>query len=85
MGILRLLLALGVVAEHSKYPIGAGSYTAVQAFFIISGFYMAFILSQNQYSISHFYRSRMLRMFPTYWSALAIALLYFAHSAVKVH
>jgi len=69
MGILRLLLAASVVAFHSG-PIfgfrGMGA-DAVQAFFILSGLYMALIVSVNYANATDFYLSRALRLFPVYW------------------
>jgi peptidoglycan/LPS O-acetylase OafA/YrhL len=78
MGLLRLLLALGVATEHANIAWGAGSYTAVEAFFIMSGFYMALILSSGRYSTKDFYLSRFFRLHPGYWAVLGIALCYYA-------
>lgn len=77
MGGLRFLLAIAVAAEHSNFSFGPGSYTAIQAFFIISGFYMSHILSGHKYTILNFYKSRFFRLFPSYWIVLIIALAYF--------
>ena len=68
MGTLRLLLALGVVTEHAGNSYFVGSYTAIQIFFMISGFYMALIWSSGRYeSVANFYASRCARLFPAYW------------------
>lgn len=67
MGILRLLLAIGVIAEHAGVAFGVGSFTAVEAFFMISGFYMSLILGNGSYRTLPFYLSRGLRIFPS-WS-----------------
>jgi peptidoglycan/LPS O-acetylase OafA/YrhL len=77
VGLLRLLLALGVATEHANIAWGAGSYTAVQAFFIMSGFYMAIILSSDRYTTKDFYFSRFFRLFPLYWAVLGFALCYY--------
>lgn len=48
MGLIRILLAISVIASHSDALFGfnfVGGGLAVQAFFMISGFYMALILS----------------------------------------
>ena len=48
MGLLRLILAISVVIWHSSPIFGislVGGQAAVQAFYIISGFYMALILN----------------------------------------
>jgi peptidoglycan/LPS O-acetylase OafA/YrhL len=78
MGLLRLLLALGVATEHANISWGVGGYTAVEAFFIISGFYMALILSSGRYSTRDFYASRFFRLYPAYWAVLGFAVLYYA-------
>lgn len=44
---------------------------AVQVFYIISGFYMAMVLSSRYSRPRDFYISRLLRIFPTYWVVLA--------------
>lgn len=76
MGLLRIMLALGVVLEHADYAIFVGSHTAVQIFFMISGFYMALMYGTRYQAPAPFYASRALRLLPTYWAALAICLLY---------
>jgi peptidoglycan/LPS O-acetylase OafA/YrhL len=80
MGIIRLLLATSVVLFHSGIPSGyniANSTVAVLSFFIISGFYMAFILDKKYKgpgSSLLFISNRFLRIFPLYWTILLITL-----------
>ena len=70
MGYIRFLLAVIVVAAHcgvNNWSIGASA--AVQAFFLISGFYMAATYSTNyngHYRALTFYVSRYLRLYPLY-------------------
>jgi peptidoglycan/LPS O-acetylase OafA/YrhL len=71
MGTLRLLLALAVAAHHSPFGIPlpfVDAETAVEAFFIISGFFIAMVLCENKAyrSIRTFYASRYLRLYPIY-------------------
>jgi len=78
LGLIRLLLALSVLIEHSSPVCGislAGGELAVQAFYVISGFYMAMIL-QDRYAgrLGRFYRNRFLRLFPMYWTILGLTL-----------
>lgn len=91
MGLLRLWLALVVMASHlhafSGLPRYLQSYLAVQAFFAISGFYMQLLLPEGQRpranDVAAFYVSRALRIYPLYFLALSIAVLwqlYFATS-----
>jgi peptidoglycan/LPS O-acetylase OafA/YrhL len=85
MGIFRLMLAMCVLFGHSV-PFGRLNYLdgmfAVESFFVISGFYMALVLSQKYTSqklgksyISIFYLSRYLRLYPAYLLALVLFLL----------
>lgn len=77
MGILRLYLALCVVAAHSNsvFPWEQHDGTqAVQIFYIISGFYMELISSKYKSKLE-FYASRFLRIFIPYWIILAIVLI----------
>jgi peptidoglycan/LPS O-acetylase OafA/YrhL len=77
MGLIRTLLAIAVVLNH--VPPYAGIHLihgplAVDAFFVISGFYMALILSERYDGrVGVFYWARALRIFPMYWAVLAIA------------
>lgn len=61
--------------EHADFPFFVGSYTAVEAFFLISGFYMSLILTQRYLDVVNFYKSRVLRLFPAYWIAIATAVI----------
>jgi peptidoglycan/LPS O-acetylase OafA/YrhL len=82
MGILRLILALAVVVDHAPQSFSVKPVpgdVAVEMFFMISGFYMALILS-TRYDTSHrggigaFYTARFLRLWPAY--AITAAVLY---------
>ncbi len=74
MGLLRMFLALAVFFSHEGYS-GLHLLTgeaAVQAFFVVSGFYMALIL-RGKYAAAPlpvFYTNRLLRLAPTYWIVL---------------
>lgn len=83
MGIIRILLALSVVIVHTGSLYGyniVGGELAVQAFYIISGFYMSLILNEkyinksNSYSL--FISNRFLRLFPIYWLVLVLTILF---------
>jgi peptidoglycan/LPS O-acetylase OafA/YrhL len=96
MGLLRLWLALAVVAEHISSVGGAvGAYRmlpaqlAVQCFYVISGFYMALVLDKK-YAQSKwiFFFNRITRLYPAYLALLAIAACFYWGSAAwlgKVH
>lgn len=73
MGILRILLALSVVASHGSSILGTKlcpGPLAVQIFFMISGFYMALVLGDryplNPRGLRLFYSNRALRLFPAF-------------------
>src|SRR5437868_6916470 len=78
MGLLRLYLALCVVAGHSSALLPWKMHDgrqAVEIFYMISGFYMSLVLSTKYNSRSSFYASRALRIFVPYGAALAFTLL----------
>lgn len=80
LGTIRFLLALGVVASHTRgyqfdlYP--DSGIVAVCAFFMLSGYLMPATLEKN-YSghATPYLINRFLRIFPMYWLALGIALV----------
>ena len=85
MGIFRYFLALVVIFCHVggasfQKPLDGNGGLAVQAFFLISGFYMALIFSKYQLGtekfakIKNFYFSRFLRIYPIYYITLIIML-----------
>lgn len=83
MGILRFILAITVVLTHSSSIFGinfVGGRIAVQAFYIISGFYMALILNEKYIKENDSYKlfitNRFLRLFPIYWVILLLTVLY---------
>ena len=82
MGILRYLLAITVVIAHSKALLGltfVGSEIAVQAFYIISGFYMTLVLNEKYTGVNSSYflfiKNRFLRLYPFYWLVLFLTIL----------
>ena len=78
MGLLRYYLAAAVIAWHTAgfygfYPMAG--YTAVQVFYMISGFYMALILNTKYVgagSYRVFLANRFLRIYPAYWAMLGL-------------
>lgn len=79
MGMLRFLLALSVVIQHSTPLFGHQLTTgivAVQGFFVVSGFYMALILAEKYPATKQgtwlFYSNRFLRIYPVYWSVCGL-------------
>lgn len=81
LGTLRILLVTAVVIAHTGPIAGltlTGAVVAVHTFFIVSGFYMALVLTEK-YAGPHAYRlfigNRILKLFPPYWAVLALTLL----------
>jgi peptidoglycan/LPS O-acetylase OafA/YrhL len=83
MGVVRTLLAIAVVLVHTgsffRYNITGGGQVAVQMFYMISGFYMALVLTEK-YTASpiDFYMNRLLRLLPVYWAVCVGALIGYA-------
>jgi len=79
MGSIRLFLAFAVLMSHAQvYDFNViPGHVAVQAFFIISGFYMSLILNQKykECSVFVFYTNRLLRLFPTYLFMLFVSFI----------
>lgn len=74
MGTVRFLLALSVVVGHSASVHLFGVHlldaaTAVQCFYMISGFLITMILNERKgyLSLSNFYLSRYFRLWPAYF------------------
>ena len=89
MGTIRFLLAISVLICHlfikeNKYFLNNGS-DAVELFFIISGFYMFFILNKKyskiKYQYYYFLSNRFLRIYPIYIVVLVITILYSIYSS----
>jgi peptidoglycan/LPS O-acetylase OafA/YrhL len=97
MGLLRFLLSLSVLSAHTGSIFGSnliGGKMAVQAFFILSGFYMAFVLNQKYSKKKHAYKlfltNRFFRIYPTYWAILFLSLItsfvfFYQEADTKVH
>ncbi|RZK40099.1 MAG: acyltransferase [Pedobacter sp.] len=82
MGFIRFLLAIGVVLCHTSSIYGfspVSGNTAVQCFYIISGFYMTMILNEKytgQNGNKTFYLNRALKIYPIYWTILFASIIW---------
>jgi peptidoglycan/LPS O-acetylase OafA/YrhL len=92
MGKIRTLLALSVVMYHCGSVFGlklVEGELAVQAFFIISGFYMSMILNEKYIGANNSYKlflsNRLLRLYPIYWVILILTFLGGLMLALKAH
>jgi len=78
MGLIRFILACGVVICHTSLIFGYKPLSgdlAVQCFYIISGFYMSLILNEKYVGKNAtylFYTNRALKIFPVYWVNLLL-------------
>ncbi len=82
MGVFRLLLALSVMTSHMQRAIFGfhqlSGDIAVQCFYIISGFYMALILTEKYNRPSDYFifiKQRFLRIYPTYGIIVALIMI----------
>jgi peptidoglycan/LPS O-acetylase OafA/YrhL len=77
-GTYRTLLALGVVAMHLGGVPFLGNYS-VFGFYVLSGYLMTLIVQTNYgytaSGISRYALNRILRIYPTYWAAVIMALI----------
>jgi peptidoglycan/LPS O-acetylase OafA/YrhL len=86
MGLLRMLLALGVVRGHRPFfdwffLVEGG--VAVIFFYIISGFYMSMVIRENYSKLGKgweklFLLNRALRLYPAYWVVLVFSIIMMA-------
>lgn len=82
MGLVRIILALAVLLGHAADQSIFGFRLpnpafAVEAFFILSGFYMALVLDRTYRgpgSYLAFMTNRALRLYPIYWVVLLITI-----------
>jgi peptidoglycan/LPS O-acetylase OafA/YrhL len=78
MGLIRVILAYSVVLNHSGPVHGyflIPSNAAVTLFFMISGFYMALVMTEKYTGpnrIRGFYSNRILRLYPTYFISIIL-------------
>ncbi|MBP0597945.1 acyltransferase [Herbaspirillum sp. LeCh32-8] len=89
MGILRFLLALSVIVMHAGPVFGLNFSTgvqAVEAFFMISGFYVALILREKYVGSGYYWRfigNRALKIFPMYWAVLGLLVIYCSRAYLR--
>ena len=81
MGLVRFLLASAVVLGHAGYVGFLLPYYAVQAFFVISGFYMALIQPKYEGRIGYFYLNRYLRIAVSYWIVSIVTIIFLRQMA----
>lgn len=81
MGVLRLLLAISVIATHCGPILGSSMVpgnVAVESFFVISGFYMSLVYGSKYRgpgAVYVFLSNRYMRLVPSYAATLAMVFL----------
>lgn len=77
---IRLDQSVPVIGKALQFPLGFG-FTGVDLFFVLSGFLLtlpfahASLTGAAQQKLSHYFKRRLLRVFPAYYAQLAIILL----------
>ena len=76
---LRALAVITVVLFHAGVPGFSGGFIGVDIFFVISGYLITGILYrevlENRFSVLAFYERRIRRIFPAFFTMLAVVLL----------
>lgn len=84
MGLIRILLVISVIIAHATdfgiTPYFLPSILAVKSFFIISGFFIAYVLQEKyqkkKNSFTLFISNRLYKIFPGYWIVLFCVVLF---------
>jgi len=86
MGSIRLLLAIAVVLEHAHGTAFSGGIFSVQLFFVISGFFISYILveAQSYRSVRAFYCNRILKLFPVYWAVAIVSFTMYVGGSIAL-
>lgn len=74
---LRAIAVLLVIFNHLGWSLFSGGYIGVDIFFVISGYLITIILTREiqsqQFSIARFYKKRVVRLAPAYFTVLSVA------------
>ncbi|WP_312158944.1 acyltransferase family protein [Acinetobacter sp.] len=73
---LRAIAVLLVIFNHIGIALFSGGYIGVDVFFVISGYLITLILTQDiqskRFSIARFYKKRVVRLAPAYFTVLTV-------------
>ncbi len=73
---LRAIAVLLVIFNHIGISLFSGGYIGVDVFFVISGYLITIILTQEiqskRFSIARFYKKRVVRLAPAYFTVLSV-------------
>lgn len=77
---LRAIAVLLVVFNHVGWSLFSGGYIGVDVFFVISGYLITSLLvkdiSEKKFSIAQFYKKRVLRLAPAYFTVLIVVSIF---------
>lgn len=77
---IRLDLTIPVIGHALQFPLGFG-FAGVDLFFVLSGFLLSLPFARStltgsaHQSFAHYYKRRLLRVFPAYYAQLSIILV----------
>lgn len=81
MGFLRTFMAISVLVAHAAFPLpwfgGFGAQAAVNAFYVVSGFYMALVLNEKYtrpIDNVTFWINRYIHLYPKFLVGLGLAI-----------
>jgi len=78
MGIVRLLLAIFVIASHTSYGLFFDGRTSVIIFYMISGYLMTYVLNTSYIKSNwNFYKNRLLKIYIPYWAVCLLTIFYY--------
>ncbi|TCB50943.1 acyltransferase [Acinetobacter sp. ANC 4779] len=73
---LRAIAVSLVIFNHLGWSLFSGGYIGVDIFFVISGYLITIILTRDiqsqQFSMARFYKKRVVRLAPAYFTVLAV-------------
>tara|TARA_B100001057_G_scaffold116404_2_gene114931 strand:+ start:1457 stop:3385 length:1929 start_codon:yes stop_codon:yes gene_type:complete len=72
---LRSIAVLSVVFFHSNFPLFSHGFFGVDIFFVISGYLITKILTENSFDLIDFYERRVRRIVPNFFFILTISSL----------
>lgn len=77
---LRAVAVLLVLFNHVGWSLFSGGYVGVDVFFVISGYLISAIvindITQQKFSLAHFYQKRVLRLAPAFYTVLTVVTLF---------
>lgn len=89
MGIYRLILSIEILIFHTSNCLGVIGYSAVFAFYIMSGYTITYVLEKIYYdkNIKAYYLNRLLKIWPAYIGVCVISFIiyYFCGNSVTVN